>query len=173
LLDRLRLLLAAGRELEAAHEAGLVHGDFKPSDVLVDADGVELVGFDRSGAPKTPVYEAPELIEGATPDQCSDIYAFCVVLFEAMYGVLPYRGSDVRELYREKVWRIELPSSPALTPNLRRLLGNGMDPNPYSRPASLAPLLDELETITRKRWTRHLHLVVPATMVALVALSWM
>nr|WP_272084612.1 serine/threonine-protein kinase [Nannocystis bainbridge] len=114
-----RLYVAAARGLAAAHAAGLVHCDFKPDNVLVDADEhVYVVDFGlaraagravtatladaapspagasaTAGGGGTVGYVAPEQLAGRAPDFRSDIYSLCVSLFEALHGWLPGRDA--------------------------------------------------------------------------------
>jgi serine/threonine protein kinase len=99
--------------LEAAHQAGVVHRDFKPSNVvLIDArsQGYRAVvtdfgvarAFDGDdlGATKTgarglvgsPAYMAPEQVEGRPAGPPADLYGLGVVLFELVTGTLPFEG---------------------------------------------------------------------------------
>jgi tetratricopeptide (TPR) repeat protein len=94
--------LQAGEGLAAAHHAGLVHRDFKPANVLVDATGRARVGdfglarsgeepiADGSDTPRlvvgTPGYMAPEQRVGDPVDARADQYAFAVSLQEALSG---------------------------------------------------------------------------------------
>ena len=94
--------------LNYAHELGYVHCDVKPSNVILNANGVPLLsdfgiarltgealaGPERSG---TPGYMAPELIRGEKPTRASDIYSLGVLLFEMLTGgQRPFSGANAR-----------------------------------------------------------------------------
>ena len=121
------VFVQAGRGLAAAHEADLVHRDFKPTNVMVGHDGrVRVLDFGlalgpglstetsgqlqqlssttasgrltRTGAVMgTPAYMAPEQIRGEPADDRADQFAFCVALYEAVVGSRPYKFNDLRK----------------------------------------------------------------------------
>ncbi len=123
--------IEAGQGLLAAHEAGIVHRDFKPENVMVAANGRICVGdfglAAASSAPQvaaqgalstsclssagtltaagavmgTPAYMAPEQMVGGEITAAADIFAFCVALYEALYDQRPFKGDSVAELYLE------------------------------------------------------------------------
>jgi tetratricopeptide (TPR) repeat protein len=117
-----RMFAAIGRGLAAAHTVGLIHGDFKPPNVLLDDDGVPKVvdfglarrkdlhgdGVQLPGAvPRhdestrvglvrgTPAFMAPEQLCGDPLDARTDQFAFCVALWRALYREHPFMPGDL------------------------------------------------------------------------------
>lgn len=107
--ERLTVLGDVADALAGAADAGIVHRDVKPGNVLVQHDGRAKLGdfglarvradpavFRTMGAgvAGTPAYFAPELVGGAEPDARSDAYSFAVMAFEAVTGHRPFEGAD-------------------------------------------------------------------------------
>ena len=149
---------AAGRGLAAAHGAGLVHRDFKPENVLVDREGrirVTDFGLARAidGAPApdelaagTPAYMAPEQHRGEHVDARTDQFAFCVALYEALYGERPFAGDDY-ESVRAAVLegRVRPERAGARVPRtLRGILLRGLAPRPGDRWPTMEAILAAL-----------------------------
>jgi tetratricopeptide (TPR) repeat protein/predicted Ser/Thr protein kinase len=146
----LRIYAAAARGLAAAHHAGVVHGDFKPSNVLLAEDGRVLVsdfgvasiadehdsGFEGSARGGTVLYMAPERARGEDGDFRSDQFSFFTALFLAIHGVGPVPGSSHQELLANlSAGRIVLaPKGARLLPGwLRRAFERGLAIDPRRR----------------------------------------
>jgi serine/threonine-protein kinase len=97
--------------LSAAHQLGIVHRDLKPGNVFLCNDGgVKVLDFGMSKFTEaesltqdgytlgTPEYMSPEQCIGAPVDARTDLYAFGVLMYEAVSGILPIPGKNRREL---------------------------------------------------------------------------
>lgn len=178
--DIVQMFAQAGEGLCAAHDAGLIHRDFKPDNVLVGEDGrARVTDFglvvaaqmpelpagsgeaDRAGASTdtfhglvvgTPAYMAPEQLAGEEVDRRTDIYAFCVALYEGLYGELPFpvdarltrtaRGPELARTRRDDALRF--PDSPEVPQHVREVLARGLHADPAERFESMRALLSAL-----------------------------
>ena len=150
-----KLMVEVGRALAAAHTRSVVHGDFKPSNVVIGEDARSRIldfGLARFGSGEkkhgagTPFYMAPELFQGMESDALSDQYSFCVTLWELVGNGRPFvadRPSDLQEMKR----RGELPSarSAGIPVWLHRVLSRGLSHARSERFPSMDTLVHALE----------------------------
>lgn len=177
--------LEAGEGLDAAHRRGLVHRDFKPSNVRLDEDGHAVVvdfGLARNleslegeahrdgaaGNGGTLVYMAIERLLGRPGDERSDQFAFCAALWEALTGVRPF--GDERDVEARLDALSRPPAGAKRIPwRLRKVLVRGLSPLPGDRWPTMTTLLTALRGPSMR--SRVLAHVGGATMAGLLAAS--
>jgi serine/threonine protein kinase len=108
-----RLVSQIAAALDAAHEAGVIHCDVKPANVIVDANGTaKLTDFGIARAARGPReheligtarYIAPERVAGEAPTERSDIYSLGLVAYELLAGRPAYADMETDDLLRERL----------------------------------------------------------------------
>jgi len=101
--------IAICRALNAVHEADLVHGDVKASNVFRDTDGRIVLGdfgsaaeLDSTGIVSgSPVSLAPERLRGAAAEPAYDVYSVGVLLYLMLSGRYPVEGTDVNAILEQ------------------------------------------------------------------------
>jgi eukaryotic-like serine/threonine-protein kinase len=138
--------------VDAAHRAGIIHGDLKPENVMLPRDGsparlVDFVGARRTTPDGTilgtPAYMAPEQLRGEPPCTRSDVFSLGVMAFEMLTGSLPFgRGHAGESLLQQARGVPPLPGvSACLEVAVRSALSSDPDRRPPSA-AAFAQLLD-------------------------------
>ena len=179
----LAMYLQAARGLAAAHDAGLVHRDFKPENVLVDENGwarvldfglvvtdsERLIARSRQGGDArasiditsagtvigTPAYMAPEQLAGRNVDARADQFAFCICLYEVLYGARPFPGQSVEELAASmQTQDIPAPgpnAAPHVPERVHAVIERGLSRDPDDRFATMDELVEALVTAQQHR----------------------
>lgn len=158
----LPLVRQIGAALQAAHEAGVVHRDLKPQNILIDNEGNAFIadfGISRSTEPGgtmtevgsvlgTVDYMSPEQARGERSDTRGDLYSLGVILFEIFAGTLPFTGGDARSVMLKRLHE-EPPAIRRIRPEvpawISAIVSRALQRDPAERYQSVAELLRDLE----------------------------
>ena len=158
--------------LAAVHRAGLVHRDVKPQNIIrADAGRLILTDFGAGCAFRdeldaatrelagTPLYLAPEILEGERATPNSDVYSLGVLLYYSVTGQYPVRGQTLHELRAAHRHKIRTPlraAAPTLPVRFTQVIDRAIAAEPERRFESATALRDALAALSPPPQARRL-----------------
>ena len=152
-----------GSALEVAHQAGIIHRDIKPGNIIYNPDtgGIKITDFGiakisddsrtRTGAVMgSPLYMSPEQLKGQKVTGASDIYSLGITLYKLVSGGTPYQGDTLANLTYQilnkrprsvREFNAELPNG------VVRLINKAIQREPDKRFASAATMAEAVRRL--------------------------
>jgi eukaryotic-like serine/threonine-protein kinase len=178
LREVLEIAIQAGNALAAAHDAGIVHRDVKPENVMLRPDGyVKVLDFGLAkltvsgfggavtdGLTRTVMetnpgvvlgtfsYMSPEQARSEAIDARSDIFSLGIMLYEMIAGRLPFRGATPADVLGAILYVEPTPvSSVSSAPDtLARVVGQAISKRPEARYQTMDGLVADLKAVRRQ-----------------------
>ncbi len=155
--------IAIAEALQVAHNAGVVHGDLRPQNVVISPEGaVKVTDFGMASAlaasrqasvtnqTRAIYYQAPEVAEGRPASIPSDLYALGAMLYEMLTGSVPFTGETLSAV-ASKHQNEPAPSPRHLNPGVPRsvegIVLKALQKRPEQRYRSAADLLNDLKSV--------------------------
>ncbi len=171
-LDQGRMMLMAlevSEGLGAADDAGIIHGDVKPENILFDEkDNAKLVDFGLASSAHgsnqdnaiwgTPYYIAPEKVLRRKPDGRSDIYSLGATLYHILTGHPPFEGDNPIEVVKA---RLDTPPPPMkeyredIDEHVERVIMRCLEIEPSRRYPNYKSLISDLRKVVEEMGVTH------------------
>jgi serine/threonine-protein kinase len=152
------IIAQAARALQAVHDAGVVHRDVKPANMVVEPDGsIVLIDFgvavtaDAAGQTRadevvgTALYMAPEQVTKQELTPATDIYALGAVAYHCLTGRPPFEGGNAVAVALAHLQEEPPPLPDSVPANLRQVVMTAMAKDPGQRYATGTAMADAIE----------------------------
>jgi serine/threonine protein kinase len=168
------VLIGVADGLAAAHQAGILHRDVKPQNVLVGKNGyAKLADFGLAKVSRaalaevtagptalatgrgmivgTVAYMSPEQAMGKPLDARSDVFSFGVVLYELLAGRRPFEGVSELEVLQTVIHGTAAPLDGVIPVPLRLIVEKALEKDPADRYQTMRELVIDLRRVARRR----------------------
>ena len=158
----LDIIAQTARALYEAHEAGLVHRDVKPGNLLITPDGqlkitdfgiarvADQVGLTATGQVMGTVqYLSPEQATGKPATPSTDIYSLGIVAYEALAGKRPFTGESQMEIAMAQINKTPPPLPSTVDSRVSNLVMSCLAKKPNQRPETALALAKRAESLMK------------------------
>jgi Tol biopolymer transport system component len=196
--DVVELVTGVADGLATAHEAGILHRDVKPENILITKTGyAKLADFGLAKLWESPslvrdaptesrtrpgiivgtvAYMSPEQANGQPVDARSDVFSFAVVMYELLAGRRPFHGASDLDVLHAIANRAADPLPESIPLPLRHLIERALEKDPAQRVQTMREVVADLRRLARhtatmpqRRRSRVLAWAAASTLLALIA----